>query len=124
VSRLLALVDGAGPDRDDVDGWVTSRQLAAAPAPEALQAAVSRSAAGAEVAHPALDRLTSREREVLAELAAGRSYHELSGALGISLHTVRTHVRNLLGKLDLTTRLEAVTLARRAGLVAAREAGE
>lgn len=122
AATLLALTDGPGPDRGDVDGWVSPRQLAATPALEELRAAPSRGAVWPEGADAALDRLTAREREVLAELAAGRSYHELADALGITAHTVRTHVRNLLGKLDVVTRLEAVALARRAGLVPTREA--
>lgn len=62
--------------------------------------------------------LTARELEVLAHLADGRTNRTIAAALGISPDTVQTHVRNLLGKLDVASRLEAVVLALRLGLVA------
>jgi DNA-binding CsgD family transcriptional regulator len=68
---------------------------------------------------PALLGLTEREREVLALIARGDGNDAVGAALGISPHTVRTHVQNLLGKLDVDTRLAAASLARRHGLVAA-----
>jgi DNA-binding NarL/FixJ family response regulator len=61
--------------------------------------------------------LTSREREVLDLLAQGRSTEEISEELFLSMHTVRNHVRNILTKLQARTKLEAVVLAARAGLV-------
>jgi two-component system, NarL family, nitrate/nitrite response regulator NarL len=61
--------------------------------------------------------LTSREREVLTLLADGSSTEEIGGDLFLSLHTVRNHVRNILTKLHARTKLEAVVIAARAGLV-------
>lgn len=61
--------------------------------------------------------LTAREREVLQLLAAGRSTTEMVDELTVSVHTVRNHVRNLLQKLDASSRLEAVAVATRLGLV-------
>ncbi|MDQ3973840.1 MAG: LuxR C-terminal-related transcriptional regulator, partial [Actinomycetota bacterium] len=63
-----------------------------------------------------LRHLTSREAEVLRELMAGRRSEDIAGRLGISPNTVRTHVQNVLAKLGAHTRLEACTIARRAGL--------
>jgi DNA-binding NarL/FixJ family response regulator len=56
--------------------------------------------------------LTSRELDVLASLADGTSALETARALGISPHTVRTHITNLLRKLGVHSRLEAVALTR------------
>jgi len=61
--------------------------------------------------------LTAREREVLSMLADGSSTEEIGSALFLSLHTVRNHVRNILTKLHARTKLEAVVIAARAGVV-------
>jgi DNA-binding NarL/FixJ family response regulator len=63
------------------------------------------------------DDLTEREREVLARLAEGRSTEEIGAELFLSHHTVRNHVRNVLTKLHAHTKLEAVVIAAREGLV-------
>lgn len=52
-------------------------------------------------------------------LLAGGSNRVIGNELGISVETVQTHVRNLLGKLRVSSRLEAVTEALRLGLVEA-----
>ena len=62
-----------------------------------------------------LSSLTEREHQVLALLTDGRSQKQVATALGISVKTVGTHVQNLLSKLGLHTRVEAVALAVRAG---------
>lgn len=61
--------------------------------------------------------LTTRETEVLQLLADGLSTAEMMGRLAVSIHTVRNHVRNLLTKLHSSSRLEAVAVATRAGLI-------
>lgn len=63
-----------------------------------------------------VDRLTPREREVLQALMAGGGSAAIAQALGISPHTVRTHVQNTFAKLAVSTRLEAASVARDAGL--------
>lgn len=63
------------------------------------------------------DDLTDRELEILRLLAEGRSTEDIAGSLFLSHHTVRNHVRNLLAKLQAHTKLEAVVLAARAGIV-------
>lgn len=62
--------------------------------------------------------LTDREHEVLALLAQGHSTHVIAKTLSISTSTVRNHVRNILQKLQVHNRLEAVVYALRNGLVA------
>ncbi|HKG25047.1 MAG TPA: response regulator transcription factor [Thermomicrobiales bacterium] len=61
--------------------------------------------------------LTPREREVLRLLAAGKSNPEIADALFISRGTVKTHVVDILGKLDAKSRTEAVVIARRRDLL-------
>jgi DNA-binding NarL/FixJ family response regulator len=60
--------------------------------------------------------LTSREIEVLRELADGASNHEIAKRLVISENTVKNHVRNVLVKLHFHSRREAAEYARRHGL--------
>ena len=61
--------------------------------------------------------LTPREREILRLLVDGRSNAEIAAHLGLSLYTVKNHVRNLLGKLGVGSRTEAVSLALQKGLL-------
>ena len=62
---------------------------------------------------PDLARLSSREREVLALVAAGLSNVGIAAELGLSEHTVKRHVANILTKLDLPTRAAAAALLAR-----------
>ena len=62
-------------------------------------------------------RLSPRERETLALLAAGHSTVEMAEQMAISKETVRNHVKRVLRALDASSRVEAVAKARRAGLV-------
>lgn len=66
--------------------------------------------------HVLLATLTGREREILSALADGATTPEIAGELGISPATVQTHVKNLLGKLGVHSKVEAVGTAWRAGL--------
>ncbi len=52
--------------------------------------------------------LTSREQELLASLSLGRTNQQIAGDLSISLNTVKFHLKNLYGKLDVKNRAQAV----------------
>jgi DNA-binding NarL/FixJ family response regulator len=56
-------------------------------------------------------RLTTREVEVLGMLAAGRSAPEIGGRLNISILTARNHIQNILDKLEVHSKAEAVAFA-------------
>ena len=80
---------------------------------EELVREVSRDAARA----PADNPLTEREREVLALIARGRANKAIAFELGVAEKTVKTHVSNILAKLNLTDRTQAALYAVREGLV-------
>lgn len=61
--------------------------------------------------------LSRRERVVLIELAYGKSTDEIAEKLFVSPHTVRTHVKNVMRKLDARTRAHAVAIGMREGLI-------
>jgi two-component system, NarL family, response regulator LiaR len=60
--------------------------------------------------------LSPRERDVLASMAQGKRGRQIADDLLISTDTVRTHTRSIFSKLDVHSRLEAVRVARAAGL--------
>jgi DNA-binding NarL/FixJ family response regulator len=60
-------------------------------------------------------RMTPREREVINLIAEGLSNKEIAGRLHIATHTVKSHVRNVMEKLMLHTRLQIAAYAHRDG---------
>ena len=65
-----------------------------------------------------VEELTPRELQVLNEMAAGNGNKDIALALGISGHTVKFHVAQILAKLNAATRTEAVAIGIRRGLIA------
>jgi two-component system NarL family response regulator len=70
-----------------------------------------------DLAFERLARLTVRERDVLALLAQGSDNDGIARALVISPQTARTHIQNILGKLEVHSRLEAAAFVTRSGLL-------
>ncbi|MDP3000085.1 MAG: response regulator transcription factor [Bryobacterales bacterium] len=98
--------------------------------PEILLAAVRAVARGKTYIDPSVarqlirtppDDLTPREVEVLRHLAQGRSNKEIANALSISDETVKTHVGNVLSKLQVENRAQAIVQALKRGLVSLEE---
>jgi DNA-binding NarL/FixJ family response regulator len=77
----------------------------------------------APVAPQVLSGLTGREREVLAQVAAGLSNDEIGAALYLSPLTVKTHVSRMMTKLGIRDRAQLVVLAYESGLVIPGAAG-
>ncbi len=64
--------------------------------------------------------LTARETDLLAHLADGRSYQQAADGLGVSINTIRNHIRSVYEKLQVHSRSEAVSKALREGLIPLR----
>ena len=80
-----------------------------------MRAGASQRASGQDGA-TAVDRLTGRERDVMACLARGLSNQAIATELGMAERTARTHVSNILAKLGLTSRTQAALFAVEHGL--------
>jgi LuxR family maltose regulon positive regulatory protein len=104
VSRLLAAFE------QEANG--ASEPLAAAKVPEPSFVQQPSSVPAALMAS-----LTQREQEVLRLLATGASNQEIADALVISIATVKKHVSNLLGKLGVSSRTQAIARARTLSLL-------
>lgn len=63
------------------------------------------------------NQLSEREREVLQLVAAGQSNQQIANTLGISINTVKVHLRNVFGKIGVASRTEATLYAVRSGIV-------
>jgi DNA-binding CsgD family transcriptional regulator len=87
--------------------------VASSDEPDALVVAPTGSSPGPEVD---ID-LTARELQVLSLLAEGASNKEIARRLGISAHTAKFHVAQLLEKLDAVSRTDAVAHAARIGVL-------
>jgi DNA-binding NarL/FixJ family response regulator len=96
-----------------------------------LVAAIERIAAGGSYVDPRLDRillsprataqvpqLSPREREIMHLMAEGGTAEAIGTALGVSVETVRTHVRNVIRKLQARNRVHAIALALERGEIA------
>jgi DNA-binding NarL/FixJ family response regulator len=101
IDTVLAIADGnelPAPTRQLIEAFVDPSSLPAATGP--------------------LRDLSAREREVLALIATGRTNVEIADDLGLSIETVRTHVKRIYAKAGIRDRAHAVIVAYETGLVA------
>jgi DNA-binding NarL/FixJ family response regulator len=94
--------------------------------PRVLRLLLERAVAGpcdTAVAAATLPELTDRERQVLVRMARGDSNAEIAAVLSVSETTVKTHVGNVLAKLGVRDRVQAVVRAYETGLVRPRPPG-
>ena len=66
---------------------------------------------------PGNDLISQREKEIVRSIEQGLSYKEIAGKLCISPHTVHTHIKNIYEKLQAKDRNEAISKARRKGII-------
>ncbi|MBO1753028.1 AAA family ATPase [Actinotalea sp. BY-33] len=100
-----------------VEALAEAREMGAAPLVAALESLARRSRLEVPGARTTTDLLTPREAEVLALAAQGLSNRQIGEKLFISGKTVSVHVSNLLAKLGVSGRAEAVSVAHRRGLL-------
>ncbi len=122
--RLAEALAEAGRRDDAAEQWRlaahTADKMHARPLRRALDDLARRARIGTAEEQPdgkVLAALTSREREVLRLIAAGRSNREIASVLFIAPKTASVHVSNILGKLGAASRTEAAAIAHREGLV-------
>jgi two-component system response regulator NreC len=133
---LLASCDEPGDEERALQAGASAVVLKVAPTDELLEAVRSAATGTAWVSPPLvpgllaqfrrqsvqafarsrLDRLTMRERQVLALLAEGLEPPEIAAHLGVSLRTVRNHTRNMQKKLELGSVADARSMALETGL--------
>lgn len=105
AQELVAVIRAAGRGR----AWYPPEQFGA------VLAGLREDARRAQARGP-LDALTGREHDVLAAMVDGQSVATIAERLRVSANTVRTHVSSIYDKLAVHSRLEAVVVARAAGL--------
>jgi DNA-binding NarL/FixJ family response regulator len=113
IERALA----AGARGYVVKGMVREELLGAIRAVHAGKKHVHGAVAEKLAEHLGSEKLSERELQVLAEMAAGKRNKEIGAALSIAEDTVKMHVKNILEKLQVNDRTEAVTVALRRGIL-------
>lgn len=108
--RGYLLKDMAPDDVVDAIRRVAAGELVVAPAMTSKMIGILQNGSQEEGAKSTLKSLTEREREILQLLARGESNKAIAQILGISNDTVKQHVRHILTKLHLTSRVEAAVL--------------
>ena len=91
---------------------ITQRML------EMFATSLPNSGTPAQASDPRIDSLTPREKEILMLMSQGMSNAEIAEHLVVSATTVKTHVGNVLAKLDVRDRVQAVVVAYETGLMA------
>jgi DNA-binding NarL/FixJ family response regulator len=112
IGRLIATLESGGSPLSPAIARRLIERLQPGP-----RTAVRR---GTRVARPpddSIERLSTRENEILLLCAKGLRYAEIATTLGLSIHTVNAHLRNVYRKLMVNSRTEAIYEARRNGLL-------
>ena len=102
-------------EQELIDAIRSAREGRPVLAPEAMKALMHRTARPVEAS--TIEPLTGREREVLSLVAQGMTNPQIAEQLVISTSTVQFHVHNILGKLGVGTRTEAVSIAIQSKLI-------
>jgi len=85
---------------------------------EATHLAVIAHGAGVRAFAPELpESLTEREKNLLRHVAKGLSNKDLADRLSVSTNTIKWHLRNIFEKLQITNRVQAISVARHLGLI-------
>ena len=108
--RGYLLKDMAPEDVADAIRRVAAGEMVVAPAMTIKMIGILQSGQQGQANKSSLELLTEREREILQLLARGESNKAIARTLGISNDTVKQHVRHILTKLNLTSRVEAAVL--------------
>lgn len=104
IDELIRIVRGFGTDQPVISPYLVNLALDSDPRRE-------------QADEPLPPPLTQREQEVLQGLAEGQSNKEISSRLCISTETVKSHIKNIYGKLQAKNRLDAARRARQLRLV-------
>lgn len=130
---LITIDESRGAISDAIQAGVSGYLLKDA-SPDALVDAARNAVAGNAVIHPQLTKtfieeaqaagdesrpapLSKREREILQKVADGSTTRQVAAELGISPHTVKTHLERIFEKLGANDRAQAVAIAIRTGIV-------
>lgn len=108
--RGYLLKDMAPEDVADAIRRIASGEMVVAPAMTIKMIGILQNGKHGQESKDSLKLLTEREREILQLLARGESNKAIAQTLGISNDTVKQHVRHILTKLNLTSRVEAAVL--------------
>jgi len=128
VARILMLTTYDGDEdihkalQAGAQGYVLKNSTAEAliPALRAVAAGqqwIPKDIASRLVSRKSFEELTPRELQVLHQLAKGLANKEIADTLNISEHTVKDHLKSILGKLRVADRTEAVTTAIQRGII-------
>lgn len=109
-ARGYLLKDMAPEDIADAIRRVAAGEMVVAPAMTIKMLDILQNGQQGHASKDSLELLTEREREILQLLARGESNKAIALTLGISNDTVKQHVRHILTKLNLTSRVEAAVL--------------